>query len=317
MWPLSSRLRPPPAPGTTAASCGRPAKSRPAGTKRLPAPVGAGSHRSGRAPSLVEPRGEQPLQLLLVARRVARHARRRVAGDELRASSPTTSSRAPRAASTTFSSSAERGSLTAYPPRMTATIGRAPLYARRRRPAPARPGRAHERESRIHKIRVVKPEDVIWEEACASPTRPRRPVRSSPRPLGRRQVQLRPLAARRAEPPLRAPVPRDRLHHRGPGRDHRRRRRGPDRRPGRHPHHPAGQQGLLEEPHAGEEGVGDLRRDRAPTSTPYIGPGGVLRTGAAARASARPLARLPAQRSAPGWRDAVRPRSSRTVTVTV
>ena len=48
MWPLRRSERPPPAPRRRAASCGRPTKSSPSGTTRLPVPVGSGSQTSRR-----------------------------------------------------------------------------------------------------------------------------------------------------------------------------------------------------------------------------------------------------------------------------
>ena len=113
---------------------------------------------------------------------------------------------------------------------------------------------------RSTKIRVIRPDDVIWEEAMTLPGRDR--------PTGRRvhggavvrpALQLWPLAAKDPGPLLRASVPRDRLHHRGRGRDHRRRRRPAQGGPRRHPRHAQGQQGLLEESLAGQEVLHDLR----------------------------------------------------------
>ena len=107
MWPLRSSERPPPAPRRRAASCGRPTKSSPSGTTRLPEPVGSGSQTSVSAPSAARRRrrnswssascrGGSPTLRAVVSNRTRSPA------------SATSSSRPSRTAATTRSSNAER-----------------------------------------------------------------------------------------------------------------------------------------------------------------------------------------------------------------
>ena len=84
MCPLSTRLRPPPLPGSVAMSCGRPAKSSPGGTSGLPASsLAEGSKRSIVAPRSLESTREVLLKSTLFARGVTRVSCGRVEADQV------------------------------------------------------------------------------------------------------------------------------------------------------------------------------------------------------------------------------------------
>ena len=83
MWPLKSRLLPPPAPGKRATSCGRPSNPMPGGYSGLPAKselvrleeLDVGTRRT-------KPPGEVVLERLLLARRVSGGSGGRVEADQ-------------------------------------------------------------------------------------------------------------------------------------------------------------------------------------------------------------------------------------------
>ena len=119
MWPLSRMLRPPPEPRRTAASCGRPAKSRPAGRNRSPSPVGSGSHRSASAPSAS--RRAASSRCSFSSSRAGSPGRRAVVSQATSSAvRPTSSSLASRTAWTMRSSSADCSSTTGLLHRRTA-----------------------------------------------------------------------------------------------------------------------------------------------------------------------------------------------------